>query len=460
MEAEGFAVRKVGAGVIPGYGDDESVTITQSHAYEKVLIVPSAQTISYGDDTFKFTTGDETADKELGLKTKVDVSKLSVGEYALNVLIDWDNDNYSWTFGKNTSWAGSSEALLTIKPRNAKIVLKGGTVEYTGKEIDPQSLYSEDGALNGDSLNVIVNSVGNKILLEPGTYTLVATANNANYSVAEVTAELTIVPRTEDLAAAQKVIDQINKLGSNPTKKDVEAARAAFAALTSAQQAIVIEKGAVKTLEEAEAKIVDKEKEVAALVKTAETKAAQAAKNPTAANIKAAQNAVDAAKKAGATNAQLKTAKNSLVKAANTAAAKAVKTPNQTNINNANAAIKAASSAGASAAELKTAKNKVKKAKNKLKKKATVKVSKKTVKKGKKTVVKVTSNAKAKITITAKNKRAKKQLKGKKIKIKNAKTAKITFTKKAKKGVYSFKVVVKAKGNFKKTTKTIKIKVK
>ena len=92
-------------------------------------------------------------------------------------------------------------------------------------------------------------------------------------------------------------------------------------------------------------------------------------------------------------------------------------------------------------------------------KKATIKASRKTVKKGKKTTVKVTSDSGAKLTAAGKNSKAKKALKKKYVKITNGKTAKITFTKKALKGKYTFKVTSPAKGIYKKTTKTITVKV-
>ena len=86
--------------------------------------------------------------------------------------------------------------------------------------------------------------------------------------------------------------------------------------------------------------------------------------------------------------------------------------------------------------------------------KATIKASKTTVKRGKKTVIKITSNSGAKLTVKAKNAIAKNK---KFVKIKNNK---ITFTKKAAKGVYKFTVTSPANGNYKKTSKTIKIVVK
>ena len=89
--------------------------------------------------------------------------------------------------------------------------------------------------------------------------------------------------------------------------------------------------------------------------------------------------------------------------------------------------------------------------------KATIKASKTTVKRGKKTVIKITSNSGAKLTVKAKDAKAKNK---KYVKISSGKTAKITFTKKAAKGVYKFTVTSPANGNYKKTSKTIKIVVK
>lgn len=92
-------------------------------------------------------------------------------------------------------------------------------------------------------------------------------------------------------------------------------------------------------------------------------------------------------------------------------------------------------------------------------KKAAIKASRKTVKKGRKTTVKVTSDSGAKLTAAGRNAKAKKALKKKYVKITNGKTVKITFTKKAPKGKYTFKVTSPAKGIYKKTTKTITVKV-
>ena len=85
---------------------------------------------------------------------------------------------------------------------------------------------------------------------------------------------------------------------------------------------------------------------------------------------------------------------------------------------------------------------------------ATIKASKSTVKKGKKSTVKITANSGGKITVKAKSKNAKNK---EYVKIKNNK---LTFSKKAAKGKYTFTVTSAAKGNYKKTTKTITIRVK
>ena len=94
--------------------------------------------------------------------------------------------------------------------------------------------------------------------------------------------------------------------------------------------------------------------------------------------------------------------------------------------------------------------------------KTTIKANKTSVKYGKASAITFTADSKAKVTVKAKNKLAKKAIKKKTIKItKNkAKKAKVKFTKKAVKGVYSFKASAPAKGNYKKASKTIKIKVK
>ena len=79
------------------------------------------------------------------------------------------------------------------------------------------------------------------------------------------------------------------------------------------------------------------------------------------------------------------------------------------------------------------------------------------VTRGKKTTVKITSDAGAKMTVKAKSKNAKNK---KNVTIKNGKVAKLIFGKKAAKGTYKFIVICPKKGKFKKTTKTVTIKVK
>lgn len=86
--------------------------------------------------------------------------------------------------------------------------------------------------------------------------------------------------------------------------------------------------------------------------------------------------------------------------------------------------------------------------------KATIKVSREKVNYKKKTTVKITSNSGGKITVKRKNSLAKKK---KYVKISGAK---LTFTKKAAKGKYTFTVTCAKKGKYKKTTKTITIRVK
>ena len=71
---------------------------------------------------------------------------------------------------------------------------------------------------------------------------------------------------------------------------------------------------------------------------------------------------------------------------------------------------------------------------------------------GKKTVIKIFSNAGIKLTVKAKNARAKNK---KFVKIKNGKTAKLTFSKKAVKGKYTFTVTSPDVG-----VKTITVRVK
>lgn len=152
------------------------------------------------------------------------------------------------------------------------------------------------------------------------------------------------------------------------------------------------------------------------------------------------------------------------LKEAEATARSAMLAPNSENIRLAEEAIAKARALGATDEQLATALKELELAKQAaeqvVERKAKIKASKKTVKKGKKTTIKITSDSGAKLTVTPKNKKAKTAKKKKTITIKNGKTAKITFKKTAVKGKYTFKVTSAAKGAYKKTTKTITIRVK
>ena len=91
---------------------------------------------------------------------------------------------------------------------------------------------------------------------------------------------------------------------------------------------------------------------------------------------------------------------------------------------------------------------------------AKIRASKKKVKHKKKTTVKVVSGSGSRITVKARNSRARKALRKKYITVRSGKTAKITFKKKAAKGKYTFTVTSAARGRFKRTVKVITVKVK
>jgi hypothetical protein len=415
------------------------VTINKSTKYEKILIIPSAQTITYGDTSFKFTTGDAQADEDLGLTTRIDVSKLSTGYYAFDSLFDMTNENYILNYGqsgygssrRNISWA--SDAELYVKQRNATVVIKGATVDYTGKKYVPE--YTVDGVLEGDDLGIVLNTEEGKEMIEPGTYTVFATANNANYTIAKTTATVVIKANTEDQSKAEEAITAINKLNDSSREADVVAARKLYDGLTDTQKAIVSADTLAK-LERIEAIIAAQTPEQ----KTAISKADAAVTNPTDKNIEAAQAAIDAAKKAGAdtkvaeealakartANAkdavaaalQLANAAKSNPTAANIAAAdKAITAANaktqymdaatKSSMTQATNALAAARKAAA-AVKITFGNAKVKKALNK---KGT-KTSRIKVKKGKKLKLKAKSSNGAKITYKAGNKKVKVSKKG------------------------------------------------
>jgi hypothetical protein len=160
-------------------------------------ITVQAQLIKYGD-ALVVTTGDAELDKTIGLSAEK-ASQKGVGEYKLTELVTWD-PNYEVRIDET--------ATVSIEKRNAKVVLKDTTKTYDGTEIDPSTLYTVDGVVNGDDLEVIVNTEGDKkVATEPGTYKLIATANNANYNIEVVPATLKI----------NKIAQKVTKV--SPTKK-------------------------------------------------------------------------------------------------------------------------------------------------------------------------------------------------------------------------------------------------
>jgi hypothetical protein len=197
LAKEGYTTKKQVAGVfrIDPIDTDGAVIYTLT------------QVMTYGDTGFVATTGDPELDKTIGLTT-LDASKLGVGEYYLPMLVEFDH-NYD---------VDVAYQEVKIEKRNAKVVLKSVTKTYDGKEIDPSTLYTIDGAVNNDNLNVIVNTEGDqKVAVEPGTYKLVATANNANYNIE-------IVPATLKINKIAQSVDSVSPLNksfkaSKKTKK-------------------------------------------------------------------------------------------------------------------------------------------------------------------------------------------------------------------------------------------------
>jgi hypothetical protein len=165
-------------------------------------ITTKTQYMVYGDTNFVATTGDEALDKEIGLST-ADASKLGVGSYSLRELVTYD-PNYDVDIS----------GYVHIEKRNAKIVMTDTSVKYNGKPVDLTSLFTIDGLVNDDDLNIIVNTVGDiKDPTDAGKYELVATANNANYNIEEVRATLTIT----------KLASKVKKV--SPLKKSLKAGK-------------------------------------------------------------------------------------------------------------------------------------------------------------------------------------------------------------------------------------------
>jgi hypothetical protein len=200
-----------------GYTDKyyvADVYIINPIVVEKPIIV-QAQVIKYGEQLVA-TTGDAELDKTIGLVVK-DTTKLGVGYYYYRQIIS-HSDNYTVDI---EGIGGSYD--ITIEKRSAKVILKDLTKTYDGKAIDPETLYTVDGAIEGDDLNVLVNTYGdNKIAVEPGTYTLVATANNANYTIEVVPATLKInkkAQKVKSITPSKKTYKASKKTGKLARKK-------------------------------------------------------------------------------------------------------------------------------------------------------------------------------------------------------------------------------------------------
>jgi hypothetical protein len=166
----------------------------------KNTVTASKQVLTYGSTDVTVSTGDAALDEKIGLKLTEEIGKLNVGYYDLDRVISYDRTNY----------AVSTDGI-EIEKRNATIVMLDDSKTYDGKAADVSSLFTIDGAVNGDTLNVIVNVKGGKTPVNAGKYTLVATANDANYKIETVTATYTI----------NKIAQKVNSI--SPAKRSYTA---------------------------------------------------------------------------------------------------------------------------------------------------------------------------------------------------------------------------------------------
>jgi hypothetical protein len=190
-----------------GYTDTYEIvdvyTITPVKVDDEIVV--GAQYIKYGEQ-LTASTGNAELDKTIGLEVK-DTTKLGVGDYYIGDLVSW-SENYNVTL----TGIGYYN-YVTIEKRNATIVMLSDSKVYDGKKANVDSLFTIDGAVNGDTLNVIVNVKGGAAPKNAGKYTLVATANDANYIIETVTATYTVEK------ASQKVTS------ITPSKKTVKAGK-------------------------------------------------------------------------------------------------------------------------------------------------------------------------------------------------------------------------------------------
>jgi hypothetical protein len=153
----------------------------------KAKITVSKQYLTYGEELY-VTTGSSEIDEMIGL-TFENTSKMPVGRYAVTDLVSWDNVNYTVAWGV----IGENDDIV-IEKRNATILLQESSSTYDGKEVDKSGLFTIEGLVNDDDLEVIVSTAGNIPIIDAGDYTLVATANNSNYNIEKVTATYTVNP--------------------------------------------------------------------------------------------------------------------------------------------------------------------------------------------------------------------------------------------------------------------------
>ena len=152
-----------------------------------VAITITNPTIVYGEQIVA-TTGDEFIDELIDLEV-ADTTKLGVGSYGITgTNLITTNGNYK--VGAN--WTNAS--MFVVNPRKATIVQTETSKTYDGVAVDKDSLFTIEGIVNDDVIDLLVTTAGNEEILNAGTYTLAAAANNANYTIEKLTAFYIVDP--------------------------------------------------------------------------------------------------------------------------------------------------------------------------------------------------------------------------------------------------------------------------
>ena len=222
--------------------DGEDYTISTSYIVDKAdpdYTVPTGLTATYGD-----TLGSVELPEGWAWAAAYDAATLvgNVGDNTFDaVYTPADAANYN---------NAAASVTVTVAPK-ALTVTADAKTKARG-EADPALTYTVDGLIDGDAITVTLSRAAGDAI---GEYAITAEIDaGGNYEVAFEGATFTITANEDDLAAdaVESLIDAIGEVAyTDECKAKIDAARAAYNALTGAQKALV---GNYPTLTAAEAR--------------------------------------------------------------------------------------------------------------------------------------------------------------------------------------------------------------